>query len=300
MKRKIFTLILTIFVLITSFCTTASAETYTVTVKIVASFSDMNGENFVAYFKHIETGEEVKLTLTSLGQNEFASDRFTEGEYSLEKCVLERNETVEYEVVSSPQNLIISHSTYTSYTFRIAETSNSRGTGEWKPLEVQISLERYAVVIALLAIPLLIIVGVIILSILGRRNYFIKTIAQLSRHLLFASIGYVVGVFVAPSFDVPQIIPVLFCTCFPFGAMFILMLAGFYCSALTDEDIRASNEAREFRSGDTVSALATTSFIALFFLAILCGIIGVIMCPIVLIKDIVTIIKSRKYNYKAW
>lgn len=278
----------------------AAEERYTITMNIVTKFSDMPEEDFVVYFRNVETNEQIKFVLSGVHHNEFFTANYTPGTYTLEKCAWAGNEEYIYEVVSKPEDLVILTDSYTFYTFRIGEHGTYIGSDpNFAPVrEHKFEMEiNTALILSVIPVLLFLLIWAIV-AIQGRRNFYKRVVAQFLKHLFIAFAGLMFGLALSSSIELPPMITVLFCLCFPFGFVGVGMFMGNYIEAPSDEDIRAMSMAREFRSDDENATVNTIGCFLWAILILFCGIIGVVALPVTLIRDIRTIIKCRPLNFR--
>lgn len=262
-----------------------------VVVSLVASRTDYSNEDFILHFTNDNTGEKIEIPVNGLHDNEIKASLYPEGEYTFTKCTLEKRKNIEFDIVNPEKKLVIDHDEITFYTTRIANDSKAAGTEEGERVKTDIKFNKIATIILVVLVPVILIW--IILALIGRKVVVVNAIAQLVKHLMFCSFGFSIGLLLVQYFDeeILRYGVILFCTVFPFGFCLVSMLAGGVFLAMPFD-----NEAAEFRSQEQTNFLAGAGIVLIVFLSILAGILGIICCPIVIIRDIIIIVKSARYG----
>ena len=125
-----------------------------------------------------------------------------------------------------------------------------------------------------------------------------KSIAKLLGHLCLMLLAAVMAFCTEPKNDTPALFMKLFWTCFPYG---ILVMGLFTRKALcfigedaVSDYIEHRESWAEFKSAERRRTEGTIGLVAVIILGALCGIVGIISCPIVLTTDILAIIRLRR------
>ena len=278
MLKKLICVLFAVMFIFSVFTVNVSAEDYYVGINCVAKDSEASGKRLVVYFKNIATEEMISCDITTIGVNKIYN--IPAGEYEFIKCALKDHEDVIYEVASKKENLIVAADDYSFYTFRLAKTATEAREGAFEELDLKYTLENISI-IAILSILALSILW-LIFGIKGRRNYHKKMWGRFFKHLFFSAIGLYIGILITDA-DTSQLFLWIVCACFPYGCF--LCASWFHLSE--DEPKKTTYYEERDRS----------YLFVIIFTIILSAILGVIAFPIVLIRDIVKICKSRNPYY---
>ena len=284
-------------------------------IDLVATFSQHPKEDFYAYFRNVDTDEVIRFTLRGNLPNRFPVLAEFTGTYKLEKCVLAKNPRYEYGFEGKVDDLTLRPGEiYTLYVFRLAETPTvhtdpveyseytayhlAEGVHVEEDAQVRKKANKAVLIIGLVTLvyPLV----WIIIAIQGRRNFYKRVVAQLMKHLFIAFWSFVLGIVFSGALSnfINPFITIVFCTCFPFGVIGVLARLGGYIEAPSPEEIRDMQFARSCRTYDENSMCDSISVTLWVLLLLVCGLIGIVALPVILIKDVCTVIKCRPLNFK--
>ncbi|MBE6727941.1 MAG: hypothetical protein E7562_04755 [Ruminococcaceae bacterium] len=282
MLKKLICFLFAVLFIFSAFTVNVVADEVFLGINCVAKDSDASGKRLVVYFKNIATEEIISFNISTIGLNKFYNT--PPGEYEYIKCALKDHEDIVYELASKKENLIVKENEYSFYTFRLAKTATETREGAFEELELTYTLIIISIIMFFVILALAIVW--LVFGILGRKNYHHKTWAKLFSHLFFAAIGLLVGLLITNA-DTTQFWLWIVFACFPYGCF---LCAGWFYGS-TDEEAQAR------KTDFDIEAENRSASIALILTIVLGAILGVIAFPIVLIRDIIRICKSRNPYY---
>lgn len=149
-----------------------------------------------------------------------------------------------------------------------------------------------------LMLPLMFIVWVVY-AICGRKNLYRKSIAKLLGHLCLGLLAAVMAFSSDLGGDTPALFMKLFWACFPYGLMvvggFALKLWSVTDGAIGDLPMGSTTFEREFGDQEVVTERGIAGWLGIIFLGLLCGVVGIICCPVILTLDVVSIVRNRRF-----
>ena len=139
----------------------------------------------------------------------------------------------------------------------------------------------------------------VVYAIGGRKNLYRKSIARLLGHLCLGLLAAVMTFCADHGNDTPLLIAKLFWSCYPYG---LIIVAGWTMKIGSVIDYVPSQHAMdiaalewEFGDKEELRERGIAGALGLLILGFLCGLVGIICCPVILIKDIVTIVRCRVF-----
>lgn len=244
--------------------------------------SDAKGEPLKVFFKNVETGEEIYREISTIGVNRFYD--FSAGEYEFVKCTHARNEELEYPLRGEVERLVYTGDEPTVFTFSLGMSANDTKTNQAKGDLAHNDGMAWMLLLAMVSVVTIAIFW-LVYAIKGRRNEHKRMIGKFLFHLTFALLGFWIAYFIIDG-DMDQFFVCLLAACFPYG----MTLAAMFLVPQQDENRPIDLESDPERNSGGV----------VYILVVAIGaVIGVIAFPIVLIRDIVKIFTSRKYNFKV-
>ena len=258
----------------------AFAEDAVVMIDCNTHHSDADGEPLKIHFKNVETGEELVRSISTIGVNRFSD--IPPGEYEYVKCTHERNENLEYPLRGQAKNLVFNGKDSAVYLFSLNKSAADEQTNDAKKELEHSDSMAWMLLLAMISV-LTILIFWIIYAVKGRKNEHKRMIGKFFFHLMFALFAFWVAYFIIEG-DMDQFFVCMVAACFPYG----VVLASYFL--MPNEEKMTPMELEQEQNSSGVRVL----------LVIALGvIIGVIAFPIVLIRDIIKIFTSRKYNLKV-